>query len=257
MKKPADAMVGSDDEIQILVLHVDDETGFLEATKQILEMKAPVHVYVAASVEVAKEILKTKKVDVVVSDYELPEENGLEFLKELREAKPSIPFILFTGKGSEEVAIEALNIGADGYFNKFGKSATVYGQLMHAIFSCVKSKRAEDDLFKFKTISDRAGYDVMLIDMDGTVLYVNEALAKMHGYTVKDLVGKNHSVIHTKDEYLRVERSRQELFEKGYLVMEENHLKKDGSLIPVLTNVTLIKDQKGSSWFVAIIVRYH
>ena len=90
-------------------MHVDDETGFLESTKQILEMNAPVCVYPAASVEEAKEILKTSKVDVIVSDYPMPLENGLKFLKELRETNVDIPFILFTGMGREKVAIEALN----------------------------------------------------------------------------------------------------------------------------------------------------
>jgi DNA-binding response OmpR family regulator len=55
--------------------------------------------------------------DVVVSDYEMPQKNGLQFLKELREQNNKIPFILFTGKGREEIAVKALNLGADGYHN--------------------------------------------------------------------------------------------------------------------------------------------
>jgi len=211
-------------------------------------------VYDATSVKEAKKILKTTKIDVIISDYQMPVKNGLDFLKELRESEVNIPFILFTGRGREEVAIEALNIGASGYINKFGKPATVYGQLVHGIISSVKAKHVKDDLIKFKTISDRANYGVMLIDLDGNMLYVNEALAKIHGYTENELVGKNHSILHTKDEYMRVERSRQELFEKGHLVMEENHLKKDGSVIPVLSNVTVIKDQKWYPSFVAVII---
>ncbi len=210
--------------------------------------------YDATSVKEAKEILKTKKVDVIISDYQMPDKNGLDFLNELRESEVNTPFILFTGRGREEVAIEALNIGANGYINKFGKPATVYGQLVHGIISSVKAKRAEDDLIKFKTISDRANYGVMLIDLDGNMLYVNESLAKMHGYTANELVGKNHSILHTKAEYMRVESSRQELFEKGHLVMDEKHLKKDGTLMPVLSNVTLIKDQKWYQSFVAVII---
>ncbi len=54
--------------------------------------------------------LSLKKYDIVVSDYEMPQKDGLQFLKELREAKNEISFILFTGKGREEVAIKALNL---------------------------------------------------------------------------------------------------------------------------------------------------
>ena len=109
-------------------MHVDDETGFLESTKQILEMNAPVRVYAAASVEEAKEILKTSKVDVIVSDYQMPVENGLKFLKELRETNVDIPFILFTGMGREKVAIEALN-GSVGELSLVNEKLSVVGAL--------------------------------------------------------------------------------------------------------------------------------
>jgi DNA-binding response OmpR family regulator len=68
-----------------------------------------------------------------VSDYEMPKKDGLMFLKELRDRKNEIPFILFTGKGKEEVAVKALNLGADGYINKQGNPETVYGELKHTI----------------------------------------------------------------------------------------------------------------------------
>ncbi|PVX23961.1 MAG: hypothetical protein CW691_09215 [Candidatus Bathyarchaeum sp.] len=252
---PANNTTNGDKGIRILVLHVDDEPSFLDTTKQILEMKNPaIQVYAVSSVNEARQILKTKKIDVIISDYEMPDETGIDFLKELRKTKTNIPFILFTGKGREEIAIEALNIGADGYLNKFGKPATVYGQLLHAIFSSVKAKRTEDDVIKFKTISDKAGYGVMLIDLDGNIIYANDALAKMHGYAIKEIVGKNHSIFYTKKGKVRIESSMKELFEKNYLIRDEQHLKKNGTLIPVLSNVTLIRDQKRVPSFVANIV---
>jgi PAS domain S-box-containing protein len=73
----------------------------------------------------------------------MPQKNGLEFLKELREKKNQIPFILFTGKGREEVAIKALNLGADGYFNKQGSPGTVYGELIHGLKAAVARRKAE------------------------------------------------------------------------------------------------------------------
>ena len=58
--------------------------------------------------------------EVIVSDYQMPGMNGIEFLKRLRSQLGHIPFILFTGRGREEVAIEALNCGADFYLQKGG-----------------------------------------------------------------------------------------------------------------------------------------
>lgn len=69
-------------------------------------------------------------------------------MKELRENGNDIPFIMFTGKGREEVAIRALNLGADLYFNKVGDPETVYGELAHGIHQAVEIKRAEMEIWR-------------------------------------------------------------------------------------------------------------
>jgi signal transduction histidine kinase len=87
---------------------VDDEAGLLKAAKPILEMQGSFHVETALSVEEAMEKMEAKTFDVIVSDYIMPGKDGLEFLRELRESGNNIPFIVFTGKGREIVAINAL-----------------------------------------------------------------------------------------------------------------------------------------------------
>ena len=101
----------------ISVLHVDDDLSLLEISKQILMDMGAFKIDHACSVDEAFNKLANENYDVVVSDYEMPTKNGLQFLKELREQKNDIPFILFTGKGREEVIINALNLGVDRYIN--------------------------------------------------------------------------------------------------------------------------------------------
>ena len=143
--------LGSDAFQNIRILHVDDDAGLLTTTKQILELQNPFCVEIASSVREAQEKLEKNSFDVVVSDYQMPEKDGLTFLKELRELGCSIPFILFTGKGREEVAIKALNLGADYYLNKLGHPETVYPQLSHYILQAVKKRKAEKKL-KYKVV---------------------------------------------------------------------------------------------------------
>ena len=69
------------------------------------------------------EKMKEKTYDLIISDYVMPEKDGLEFLIELRKKGNMIPFIIFTGKGREEVAIQALSLGTDHYINKIGARA--------------------------------------------------------------------------------------------------------------------------------------
>jgi PAS domain S-box-containing protein len=188
------AVVDLTEEALIRVLHVDDDADFLNTAKQILEMQSSFQVETARSVEEALEKMKEKTFDVVVSDYVMPGKNGLDFLKELRDSGCNIPFIIFTGKGREEVAIKALNFGADLYFNKFGHPETVYGELAHGICTTVKSKQAEKELRKsenkYRSLVENAGTGIATTDLEGRFIFVNQALCNMTGYSEKELIGK-------------------------------------------------------------------
>jgi DNA-binding NtrC family response regulator len=96
-------------------------------------MEGNIKVETATSVNEAFENLKQFHYNVVVSDYEMPGKNGLQFLEELKKITKSLPFILFTGKGREEVAAKALNLGAFRYLNKYGDPETVYAELASCI----------------------------------------------------------------------------------------------------------------------------
>ncbi|MFW6117825.1 MAG: response regulator, partial [Thermoproteota archaeon] len=122
---------------QIRVLHMDDDRGFLKTASQMLELQG-FEVDTVTSVEEALKKLTAESFDVVVSDYLMPDRNGLEFLEELRERGSRVPFIVFTGKGKEEVAMRALNLGADRYLQKHGDPETVYGELAHSIRKAVE-----------------------------------------------------------------------------------------------------------------------
>ena len=124
------------------ILCVDDESSLLAVVKQCLEIEGEFQVDTAVSVEEAKKIMKKKIYDIVVSDYMMPGKNGLDFLRELRADGNTIPFIVFTGKGREEVAVDALNLGADQYISKVGEPETVYLELAYGIRKAIERKRA-------------------------------------------------------------------------------------------------------------------
>jgi PAS domain S-box-containing protein len=130
----------------IRVLHVDDDPAFLEISKEILMTEGSFEVDDAVCVDEAFEKIEADNYDVVVSDYQMPQKDGLQFLTELHEKKKIIPFILFTGQGREEIAIKALNLGANYYLNKHGSTETVYGELSHSIKLLCERKKVEEQL---------------------------------------------------------------------------------------------------------------
>jgi PAS domain S-box-containing protein len=192
-----EVIVDLTEESPITVLHVDDELGLLKVTKQCLEMEGRFRVDAASSVEQAMEKLGEEAYDVVVSDYQMPGKDGLDFLKELRQKGNNIPFILFTGKGREEVAIKALNLGADQYLNKVGDPETVYGELAHSISRAVERKRAqrriEESEERYKNLFELAPDGILTLNFDGVITSCNTTVTTMSGYSKGEIVGKRFS----------------------------------------------------------------
>lgn len=130
----------------ISILYVDDETTLLEDTKIYMEQTGEFVVDTSNSAEEAVGKISTNSYDVVVSDYQMPGMDGLEFLNSIRPLYPTLPFILFTGRGREEVAIRALNSGADFYLQKGGEPRSQFAELQNKIQQAVKRRRAEEAL---------------------------------------------------------------------------------------------------------------
>jgi PAS domain S-box-containing protein len=106
---------------RIEVLHVDDDSGFRGLVAEYLEQESDaIAVETAGSAAAGIEYLREQGADCVVSDYEMPETDGLEFLEAVRADHPELPFVLFTGKGSEEIASEAISAGVTDYLQKRG-----------------------------------------------------------------------------------------------------------------------------------------
>jgi DNA-binding response OmpR family regulator len=162
----------------IRVLHVDGDDDFLIISKRFLERQGSFQIETASSVKEALQKIKQKKYDVIISDYQMPEMNGLDLLKELRAGENNVPFILLTGEGREEIAMEALNFGADRYFNKNGNPAILYRELVHILRKAVKAKRAEEEISSLAKFPSEDPNPVLRIAKDGSILYANKAAQK-------------------------------------------------------------------------------
>ncbi len=174
---------------------MDDDPSTLEISKLILIDFGGFEICQAKSVDEASEKLKTGNFDVIISDYEMPLKNGLQFLQELREQKNDIPFILFTGKGREEVVVEALNLGADRYVSKNGKPETVYFELAQAINVTVEQKRSKSKIVFLKEFGERVidsiNDEIIVIDpIDYKIIDANKVALEQLKSVKEELIGK-------------------------------------------------------------------
>ncbi|RAW47119.1 histidine kinase [Halorubrum sp. 48-1-W] len=128
----------------IRVLHVDDDPGLAELVATFLEREDDrLEVRTEHDAEAGLSTLTATEVDCVVSDYDLPGCDGIEFLRAVREGHPNLPFVLFTGKGSEEVASEAISAGVTDYLQKSGGTEQ-YTLLANRIRNAVDATRAHE-----------------------------------------------------------------------------------------------------------------
>lgn len=130
----------------IRILHVDDEPDFADLAATFLTREDDrFEVETATNVAEGLELLEQSVFDCIVSDHDMPGQNGIEFLEAVRENYPDLPFVLFTGKGSEEVASDAISAGVSDYLQK-GSGTDRYGLLANRITNLVSQYRTEGQL---------------------------------------------------------------------------------------------------------------
>ncbi len=180
-------------------LYVDDEPDILEISKRFLEQSREFSVATALSAPEAFRLLDQERFDIIISDYEMPEMDGIQFLVEVRTRFGSIPFIIVTGKGTEEIAINAFENGADFYLQKCGEPRIQFIDLRSKVKKAVERRQPDKQvtiinrLYSVLSAANRAGMRIsdksellneicrILIDIGGfTMAWVGFANPEKH-----------------------------------------------------------------------------
>ena len=237
----------------ISLLYVDDEPALLDVCRLFLEQEGDISVVTAGTVEEALSRVATGTFDVIISDYQMPDIDGLSFLRIIRRQFPDMPFILFTGRGREEVAVEAINSGADSYIQKGGDPRAQYKELSHRVRQIVRRRKAESELRLMKFSVDHASEGIVWMRVNGEVAYYNDAICAMLGYTPQEFSTLSVADLrpHLSPESLSSGWDR--LLARQCAIVEENLLKKDGSFLPV--EVVLNYNEQGANPLIFAFVR--
>jgi len=124
--------------------------------------------------------------------------------------------------------------------------------LQGVMYDITRRKQADEEIRKFKTIADKAGHGVGIVDLEGNLVYVNDSFAQMHQYSIDELIGKNLAIFHAEEQMERVSQLNVQLKQKGSYTAEEVwHKKRDNTIFPTLMSGTLVKDERGEPLFMA------
>ena len=180
----------------IRILLVDDEPALLDIARIFIERDPDLKVTTVPSAFDALKILSEDGFDVIISDYEMPAMDGIEFLKKIRSDGNRTPFIIFTGRGRERVVIEALNFGADFYLQKGGDPKSQFAELRNMVHQAAKRiaaeearSRSEKQLFEIINFLPDATF---AIDRAGLVIAWNRAIEEMTGVPASEMLGKGN-----------------------------------------------------------------
>ncbi len=185
----------------IEILHIEDDPSFADLVATFLEREQDAFtVRTETDPRDALAILEadTCSVDCIVSDYDMPGLDGLAVLERVRETHPEIPFILFTGKGSEEIASEAITAGVTDYLQKAGGTEQ-YSVLANRIQNAVGGYRAERYNRGLEAI-ETAQDGISILNEDGYIEYANTACAEILGYTREELIGLHWETFYHDDD---------------------------------------------------------
>jgi len=217
----------------ISLLYVDDEPDLLDLCKLFLEREREFSVVTVTSATSALQLLQERTFDAIISDYQMPEMDGIEFLKKVRMEYKDIPFILFTGRGREEVVIEAINSGADFYLQKGGAPRAQFSELSHKVRQAIRTKQVEQELRMMKSTVSNAAEGILWINLMGGITFFNDTICTLLGYTREEFALLTIRDInpHFIENHLGPLWSR--VRERKYLTVQDTNRKKDGSIIPV------------------------
>lgn len=177
---------------RIRVLCVDDDPDFADVTAQMLGLRNErIDATAVDSAGAGLDALEDDTYDCIVSDYDMPGTNGLEFLSAVHETFPDLPFVLFTGKGSEDIASEAIRAGAEDYIQK-GVGRERFDLLTKRVENAASrarnrrqrrvAERRYQQLFEQSVVA-------IGVSQDGVFRAANTRLAELFGYDQSEFVG--------------------------------------------------------------------
>jgi PAS domain S-box-containing protein len=203
---------------EIRVVHLDDDPEFLELTKEIVERHNDAITVVSAEEATgALERVREGGVHCVVTDYKMAGMDGLSFLEEIREHDPDLPVIFFTGKGTEEVASEAISMGVTDYLQK-GSGTEQFQLLSNRVANLVNKRRAEEEAHRaderIREVYERITIAFFALDANYRFTYLNSEASDLFGYPETELLGERiwdvfHGLVDSEFE-ARLRRSMDE-----------------------------------------------
>lgn len=260
------------------VLVIDDNPDDREAFKRALRKADESYGYLeAADGPSGIAMIEQHRPDCVLLDYSLPGLNGLGALQRIHEVDPFLPVIMLTGQGSEAIAVQAMQEGAQNYLVKTALTPNLlYRAILAAIEHATLERKigeqrrqiymqklalAETDRLKTAILAS-AGAMIIATDREGKILTFNPAAESALGYSAEEVIGQHTPALWCDEEEIATHAAELAISHGGRMqcgfdvltyvpqltgreMREWTFIRKDGSRFPVSLSMTPMRDGDG------------
>jgi len=182
------------------VLYVEDNKEARESTLGIFKQFFK-DVIVAEDGEDGLDKFTSHKVDLVISDINMPKLNGLEMVEEIKKTQESIPVLILSAHNEMEYFIDSIKLGVDGYLLKpidISQLLDVLSKVTSKLKFTQEAQQSASILQQYKEITDKSSI-VSIIDTNAVITYVNDAFCELCEYSKDELIGNNyHNIVKYK-----------------------------------------------------------
>ena len=234
----------------ISILYLEDSPRDVELAREQLQAGGLVCELRIASGRAEYEAALAEPFDLILSDFALPDYDGMTALVLAQAKQPAVPFILISGTLGEEQAVDCILRGATDYVMK---------QRLHRLVPAVTRALAEAEEHQqcqaaeaalraseeyHRNIIATAMDGFWLADRQGRLLDVNAACCQMLGYTRDELLTRSIADIEVTESSAAVAQHMQQIITQGQVCFETRHRRKDGTTLNVEASVQY-KSQEG------------
>ena len=241
------------------VLHLEDNPRDAEMVRDRLEAAGvPCDILVVDEKACFEAALTREPFDLILSDYNLPDYDGVAALKHAQQTQPDVPVILISGTVGEEEAVKCLHIGATDYLLKerLDRLGPAVQRALQEAEARRTRKRVDTALGESEArkaaILDSVLDCIVTMDADGTVLEFNTSAARTFGYTKAEATGRSLAELIIPPRFRHEHRAglaRYVATGEGPLIgklTEIMAMRSDGTEIPVELSITAIRSGAAS-----------
>ena len=244
-------VIGSPERAPKAILIIEDDEATAELEKRVVH-RSGMDGHIASRVEDALALLARQSFAAILLDYNLPDGDPWAVVAAAASKQPRIPVIIVTAQGNERIASEAIDRRVAGYVKK---TEGFWDQLPGTLERAIRLSAAEEGLLRLESFFERAQLGAAVHGPDGTFERVNPAYAQMHGFTVEELIGKPVAIAYAPEWRAKLPEIFQIVRERAGLRFAAEHVRKDGTVFPVIVDATPVRDVTGEPLYHAVYVQ--